>query len=750
MKNKRLISGLLACIMVLSMLPTAALAQETVTYTGMDVRLPQVTIGEAVADSVPVVKTATDASASTYLSDTEPTQTVTWYYAYPITEALPDDEVNDYTIYEYGAISAYVKPVEAGATFQDRMYLCVTKISTNNHIAENCEVYPGEHIATRDGEHMLTVNIEVHPAAQSSTIGDMMAQVDSDGHVSIDAYNREYTYVYRTHDGSKDALIENMPIGQKVGTYSINNCEYKELSTQIDVKNMPQIVILAVNTEEWKYDKTATIYEATVYTLPLTSPYVTVNTLDFNELIYATEVGSSKTGVYANGLAQVVIDGWFADREGKIPLEVESDGYLVCTVISYSLFEAGVQPHDFTLKCGTEVFVGESFIPYASSNAYKVAFFVPSNRISFSLESMTPGGSIFFYAYPDTPALSLKPNEIGTYGSYDIGIEVEPGYYVKNIYLNGEPWNSPYNPFADGTYHHILSTTGHMANITEYTPTADTHFAVEFAKADTITIEYGDNVPAFTDDEYVWHVDGQYAVSESYGTILCKQYALTDMNYTQHVFMLNTKEDGSGTAATVMNEAFVWTPQEEHQNGVSDSITLYVIMECDMHQVGGASDNSWQYFEAAEATCTTEGNVAYRHCPECDMYQTKNENGVYVFTPKSEIFSPKLQHEHTEYTNLDEHQHSVKCAHCDDSYIENHKLVNGVCVCGYYTYIKGDVNGDGYVTDADAVHLLYYTIFPEDYPINQPADFDGDGYVTDADAVYLLYYTIFPEDYPLQ
>ena len=67
------------------------------------------------------------------------------------------------------------------------------------------------------------------------------------------------------------------------------------------------------------------------------------------------------------------------------------------------------------------------------------------------------------------------------------------------------------------------------------------------------------------------------------------------------------------------------------------------------------------------------------------------------------------------------------------------------------TVLKGDVNGDDEVTDADAVYLLYYTFFgDESYPVNQPCDFNGDGEVTDADAVYLLYYTFFGEEsYPL-
>ena len=31
-----------------------------------------------------------------------------------------------------------------------------------------------------------------------------------------------------------------------------------------------------------------------------------------------------------------------------------------------------------------------------------------------------------------------------------------------------------------------------------------------------------------------------------------------------------------------------------------------------------------------------------------------------------------------------------------------------------------------------------HTFFPDEYPVNQVGDFDGDGAVTDADAVYIL------------
>ena len=65
-------------------------------------------------------------------------------------------------------------------------------------------------------------------------------------------------------------------------------------------------------------------------------------------------------------------------------------------------------------------------------------------------------------------------------------------------------------------------------------------------------------------------------------------------------------------------------------------------------------------------------------------------------------------------------------------------------------YKAGDLDGDDTVTDSDAIHLLYYIFFSEDYPVNQDCDYDGDGEVTDNDAIYLMYYTFFPDEYPLE
>ena len=63
--------------------------------------------------------------------------------------------------------------------------------------------------------------------------------------------------------------------------------------------------------------------------------------------------------------------------------------------------------------------------------------------------------------------------------------------------------------------------------------------------------------------------------------------------------------------------------------------------------------------------------------------------------------------------------------------------------------LRGDVNGDDFVNSNDAIHLLYHTLLPDRYTINQNGDFDGDGHVNSNDAIYLLYYTLLPERYPL-
>ena len=63
--------------------------------------------------------------------------------------------------------------------------------------------------------------------------------------------------------------------------------------------------------------------------------------------------------------------------------------------------------------------------------------------------------------------------------------------------------------------------------------------------------------------------------------------------------------------------------------------------------------------------------------------------------------------------------------------------------------LAGDMNGDGEITDADAIYLLRYTLFGDAYPLHADGDVNCDGGITDADAIYLLRYTLFGDSYPL-
>ena len=93
------------------------------------------------------------------------------------------------------------------------------------------------------------------------------------------------------------------------------------------------------------------------------------------------------------------------------------------------------------------------------------------------------------------------------------------------------------------------------------------------------------------------------------------------------------------------------------------------------------------------------------------------------------------------------------CADCRETYTEEipalgHDWSEGA-ICGNCSIMRGDMTGDNCVNSNDAIQLLYYTLLPERYEVNQNCDFDGDGDVDSNDAIYLLYHTLIPERYPL-
>lgn len=746
---KRITGFMLSLMLMISTVPAYALTEDATTYTGVDVRVCHATIDKKVIDASLSVQVATDEQATQYQPDNSITHSETWYHTTSTLEQVPEEDRSRYSAYTYGTTSAYVRAVDGDEVFaEDEQYLCVITLTPNEGVFhEDCIYTPTKSVYANIGVNTATVYLSVTPVAED-TIEWINFTCANTGLLQIYEHNPDYVYLYKTSDGSE--IIDSVA-GEPIGKHIIYNAEYQIVDEQIEVTNQPCITLYAVSVDEWYSGSTSAVIAYGTYTIPMSDPYIEVDTLQFGQYITVTEIGTTTGGKYHWSIANATFEGWFVDKEGKQPATAEADAYVIFNLRSYGLFDPDIEANDFTLKCGNERYVGAYLLPRTSSNAYKIAFFVPSNRISFTLEVIGEGGTMTFVNHPNSNTISLKPMLSGKYPSQDIDITIEPGFYAKSLKVNGEKCPAMYNPFNSTI--RIPNDSACHAAIMSFKPTSNTIITLEIARADRITIDYSNYSTPYTDkyaDETQWHSNAQYWVSETYDTELCSTTAITG-NAARHMHLkyLNTQPDGTGINVPSVGNRFYWEPLAEYQNGKPDEITLYAIMECDSHIEYGAIDNEWEYRDAKPASCTEEGWIAHRYCPYCGQYQVQNDAGQYKTVSPNDVKIEKLPHQYTVYTQLSIEEHIVTCAHCEDRYTESHTIENGVCVCGYFTYVKGDFDGNGYVTDADAVHLLYYTIFSEDYPINQPADFTGDGYVTDADAVHLLYYTIFPEDYPL-
>ena len=227
------------------------------------------------------------------------------------------------------------------------------------------------------------------------------------------------------------------------------------------------------------------------------------------------------------------------------------------------------------------------------------------------------------------------------------------------------------------------------------------------------------------------------------------------------------------TIPKTQTHSFGASKLEKYPTCTEKGYTTHTCLVCgksSIDQYIAAIGHDIKHHDAKDPTCIENGWDAYDTCSRCD-YTTYNE-------------LPALGHDYdavvTDPTCTEQGYITHTCSRCGDTYVDTYVDALGhdygeitviepdyqnegysthTCAkCGYeekfdfvpaLTYIPGDVNGDETVNDSDAVYLLMYVFFPEDYPINQSGDFNGDNSVNDSDAVYLLMYVFFPEDYPL-
>ena len=132
------------------------------------------------------------------------------------------------------------------------------------------------------------------------------------------------------------------------------------------------------------------------------------------------------------------------------------------------------------------------------------------------------------------------------------------------------------------------------------------------------------------------------------------------------------------------------------------------------------------------------------------------QNDGYVdsyHTPEHVFSVDYCAHRHTRAEQIDEYRHAIICEDCGDYREEYHHFNDEhdiYCeICDYTDIRLGDMNGDRWVDDNDAVKLLMHVFFPAQNPIYQDGDLDRNGVVDADDAVYLQMHIYFPTEYPL-
>ncbi len=255
-----------------------------------------------------------------------------------------------------------------------------------------------------------------------------------------------------------------------------------------------------------------------------------------------------------------------------------------------------------------------------------------------------------------------------------------------------------------------------------------------------------------------WATCMYYAESTDYGVTWSSWGTIPEMPCAISSFAVCEDPTAPGTWYMVYVKSIAYTP-----NTVTPRNHLVLCKTTD-------GKNWTEVMTLDRVTDTSFGsyNSIYQFVDPC---LTVTEDYFYVGYARSNKAIPGSPHhdQRQQYLRIgrtDVHSHSydnacdADCNTCSQvrevpDHVYEDDLDTDCNVCGGVreiapAYMLGDLNQDNKVTDADAVHLLMHTFFPDTYPVAQDCDYNDDGKITDADATYLLMHTFFPGTYPIK
>lgn len=760
--KRKVVCLCLVLVMLLGICPMNSFAESGNVFHGVDVRVQSIAPSVAIGDAQILIKGSTDEYASKYQETEDIDMIRSWYYMYNKLSDIPEDEdASGYSQFTYadGSVSMYIKPInDTTVHFEaDRLYVCIMILQTMNgaEFAFDCQLSSdGAFIQTQTEESMCIVLV-VEPDEEVKTTSEIPVEVDYAGNLTLPEIDGNYMYLYRQSDGSDNELTYDNPVGEIVGTRTVNASDFVMLtSDRININNGPYVQIILIEREDLAYNKTVKIlgYGDTVSAMLI--PYIVVDELHYDTPVNVVEVGDhyySTPRKYSNNIAWANFEGWYEDEDGTISCETAKDAYAVFNMVCIGGFDPDTVFADFIVTTGEFSFVASKF-EKISYTTVRVSFFVPYNRITatVTVSGETSGVNAWFDGTDYSDSITLLPDSSGSVKAF-ISFEYPASVYVKNITVNGIDWTDKDNGYLPKLNTFISITDEMREGIIYPELTSSAVIDIEFALCDVITIEYGDAKQADWTDETRGHHNATYYAPENIGIKLCDGgFYYNNTTQRMHLYEFNTKPDGTGYSVTPspFDRCFYWSPFEEYLNGERDYITLYARLMCNAHTNIEDDEAFWQYHDAEVSICNGPGCAAYRQCQYCGIYQILRD-GEWITVNIDEVFFDSIPHDYT-YIDNGDGTHTAVCSRGDSTFSEEHTFdENDRCICGAENVIYpepndiiGDINLDGAITGMDSVLLLRIIAewnIAENICIDH-ADVNRDGEVNGIDATLMLQY----------